>query len=109
MSDPYQNLYDVSDLEQGGGDEWKADETKFGQPHYKPTPHLRRKPPVKQLIDQGTGWLTDQGMKHEVKLDWKLNKAAQKDKVFRLQIDEKVVYLELEELLYYTRIMFAKN
>jgi hypothetical protein len=108
LPDEYKNLESTDDLEMGGGKDWKADPTKFGKVHHKPTPHLRRKPPVRQLIEQGTGYLTDQSMKHEVRLDWKLNKNAQKDKVFKLTIDDKVVYLELEELLYYTRIMFTK-
>jgi hypothetical protein len=102
------DLYDTSDLEMGGGDDWKADETKYGKVQFKPTPHLHRKPRVKELVDQGTGYLTDQGANHEVRIDWKLNKNADKDKIFKLTIDDKVVYLELEELLYYTRIMFVK-
>lgn len=78
------------------------------KPAVKPVQYLRRKPPVKQLVDKGLGFLTDQSGKHEVSIQWKLNKTAQTDKVFKLQIDDKVVYLDLEELTYYTRIMFQK-
>lgn len=108
FEEEYGDLLNADDLPNDGGEEWTPDKTKFGKVHYKPTPYLRRKPPVRALLDQGTGYLTDQGMKHQVRIDWKLNANANKDKVFKLTIDNKVVYLELEELLYYTRIMFAK-
>lgn len=109
MSDPYENLYKTDDLEMGGGEDWKADKTKFGMVQYKPTPHLRRKPSVRALVHHKTGYLTDQGMKHQVRLDWDLNENANKDKVFKLTVGDKVVYIELEELLYYTRVMFQNN
>lgn len=67
---------------------------------------MRRKPKVTMLAQQGRGYLTDLSANHTVQLDWKLNEHADKDKIFKLTIDEKVVYLDLEELLYYTRIMF---
>lgn len=99
------DLYDVSDLEMGGGDDWKADTATI---YHKPKGYLRRKPRITELIDQGTGYLTDQSLNHEVRLDWKLNDDAIRDRVFKLTIDEKEVYLDLEELLYYTRVMFTK-
>lgn len=74
----------------------------------KPQDYLRRKPIVTELIKHGKGYLTDQSGNHEVTIEWNLNKAAQKDKVFKLTIDDKEVYLDMEELFFYTRIMFVK-
>lgn len=68
--------------------------------------YLRRKPPVKELADMNSGELTDLSMNHKVGLQWKLNERAQKDKVFKLTVDDKEVYIDLEELTYYTRVMF---
>lgn len=79
---------------------------KHGKVQVKSTRYLRRKPNVKELVERGRGRLTDQSGNHEVTIEWKLNKQAQKDKVFKLQIDDNVVYLDLEELTFYTRIMF---
>lgn len=74
----------------------------------KPQDYLRRKPIVTELIKQGKGFLTDQSGNHEVTLQWHLNDVADRDKVFKLTIDDKEVYIDMEELFYYTRIMFAK-
>lgn len=79
---------------------------KQGKVQVRSTRYLRRKPNVKELIDKGRGRLTDQSGNHEVTIEWQLNKQSQKDKIFKLQIDDKVVYLDLEELTFYTRIMF---
>lgn len=70
--------------------------------------YLRRKPVVTESVDHAVGKLTDQSGNHDVTIQWKLNAMAQKDKVFKLVIDEKEVYIDLEELTYYTRIMFVK-
>lgn len=72
----------------------------------KPVLYLRRKPPVKELVDQGRGFLTDQSANHQVVLEWKLNELAQRDKVFKLSVDDLEVYIDLEEFMYYSRIMF---
>ena len=75
--------------------------------NHKDMTYLRRKPRVTNLVDQATGRLTDLSGNHTVQLDWKLNDQAQRDKIFKLTIDgEKVVYLDLEELTFYTRVMF---
>lgn len=71
--------------------------------------NLRNKPKVTELIKQGTGYLTDLSLNHEVRLDWDLNEQAVKDHIFRLVIDDKEVYLDLEELMFYTRVMFMKG
>lgn len=68
--------------------------------------NLRNKPKVTELIKEGTGYLTDLSGKHEVRLDWKLNEQAIKDKVFKLTVDGKECYIDLEELMFYTRVFF---
>lgn len=78
----------------------------YGKPVTRPMHMMRKKPVVTELIHHRTGYLTDLSGNHEVRLDWKLNEAATKDHIFKLTIDEKEVYLDLEELLYYTRVMF---
>lgn len=90
-------------------DHWTPDKMVNGKLAVKPMKYLRRKPSIKTLAkSHRTGYLTDHGGKHEVRLDWKLNKVAHRDKIFKLTIDEKVVYLDLEELTFYTRVMFEK-
>lgn len=71
----------------------------------KPQQHLRKHPSVRSLNDANTGRLTDLSAKHSVVIGWNLNEAANRDKVFMLRIDEKEVYLDLDELLYYTRMI----
>lgn len=67
---------------------------------------LRRKPPIKALMQQGRGDLTDQAGHADVQLDWKLNDKAQKDKVFKITINGQEAIIDLEELTFYTRAMF---
>ncbi len=78
----------------------------YGKPATRPMHMMRKKPSVQELMNHRTGYLTDYSANHEVRLDWKLNKEAQRDHIFKLTIDEKEVIIDLEELLYYTRIMF---
>ena len=77
-------------------------------PQFKKMDYLRRKPIVTESVDHGVGKLTDHSGNHDVTIAWHLNDMAQKDKVFKLQIDDKVVYIDLEELTFYTRVMFVK-
>lgn len=70
--------------------------------------NLRKHPAVTELIKKGRGNLTDHSGRHTVEVQWHLNEAADRDHIFKLIIDDKVVYLDLEELTYHTRIMFAK-
>ena len=55
------------------------------------------------------GYLTDQSGKHTVQLNWELNEMAVRDKIFKLTVDDKEVYIDMEELLFYTRVMFMKG
>jgi hypothetical protein len=72
----------------------------------KPMAYLRKHPKITELLKKGTGYITDLGGRHEVRLDWKLNEVSQRDKVFKLTVDGKEVYIDLEELTFYTRSMF---
>lgn len=71
--------------------------------------NLRNHPKVTDLIKKGQGYLTDLSGKHTVRLDWELNKQATKDKIFKLTVDDKEVYLDLEELYFYTRVFGMKG
>jgi hypothetical protein len=75
----------------------------------RPVDNLRNKPKVTDLIRDGRGNLTDKSGNHTVALDWELNEQAVKDHIFKLTVDDKEVYIDLEELLFYTRIMFMKG
>ena len=69
----------------------------------KNTSFLRRKPRVTEVMKEKQGTLTDLSGKHKVKLEWEMNKIAKRDNVIRLTIDDKAAYLDLDELLFYTR------
>lgn len=75
----------------------------------RPVDNLRNKPKVTDLVRDGVGFLTDQSGKHTVRLDWELNEMAVRDHIFKMTIDDKEIYVDLEELLFYTRIMFMKG
>lgn len=86
-------------------DSFTPDQIKYGKALVKPVRYLRKKPSVKELDkSHRTGYLTDLSGKHLVRIDWKLNEVAQRDKVFRLTIDQKEVYIDLQELNFYTRV-----
>ena len=68
--------------------------------------HLRNKPQVNDLMAVGRGELTDQSGNAKVELDWKLNEDAIRDKVFKITINGEEAYIDLEELMFYQRIMF---
>lgn len=70
------------------------------------TRFLRRKPRFTDLMQQGRGKLTDQSGKHDIQLDWNLNGISAKDKIFKLTFNGQEAYIDLEEVLFYTRSMF---
>ena len=49
--------------------------------------------------------LKDHGGNATVTMDWDLNRAAIRDQVFLLQINGQKAYIDLEELLSYTRLV----
>ena len=76
----------------------------------RPMDSMRKKPKVTDLIRDGVGYLTDQSGNHQVRMDWELNDMAVRDKIFKITIDDDTeIYVDLEELLFYTRIMFMKG
>lgn len=75
-----------------------------GQVAVRPVDNLRNNPKVTELVKQGQGFLTDLSGNHEVRLDWKLNDQAIKDGIFKLTVGDKEVYLDIEELYFYTRV-----
>lgn len=75
----------------------------------RPVNNLRHKPKVTELVKQGKGYLTDLSGNHEVELEWNLNEMADRDKIFKLTVDGKEVYIDMEELFFYTRVMFVKK
>lgn len=68
--------------------------------------NLRNKQQVHKLMDQGQAELTDISGNSEVKIEWKLNAQAIKDKVFRITINGEEAYIDMEEWMYIQRIMF---
>lgn len=70
--------------------------------------NLRNNLKVTELVKQGQGYLTDLSGNHEVHLDWKLNEQAIKDGIFKLTVGDKEVYLDIEELYFYTRVFGQK-
>lgn len=76
----------------------------------RPLDHLRNKPVITELIKQGRGVLVDRSGNHSIELDWELNEQAVKDKIFKIIVDDETeLYIDLEELLFYTRVMFQKG
>jgi hypothetical protein len=50
-----------------------------------------------------SGVLRDLSLKHKVKMFWDLSEEAKTDQIFKLQIDDYVVYLDAEQILRYLR------
>lgn len=67
---------------------------------------LRNKPKVTELMEAGRGELTDLSGNAKVELEWKLNEDAIKDKIFKITINGEEAYIDLEEWVFYQRIMF---
>lgn len=77
-----------------------------GKPVTRDMKFLKKHPSFRDIEKAGKGQLTDYSGNHKVTVEWHLNEFADQDKIFKLVIDDKVVYLDLEELTYYTRMMF---
>lgn len=76
----------------------------------RPVSNLRQKPNIKDLIGDGDSYLTDLSGNHDIHLDWELNSVAVRDKIFKITVDDEIeLYIDLEELLSLTRVMFMKG
>lgn len=83
----------------------------------KPRPDRTRRdlaglhPNIKKLVKHDRGTLVDMNGKYKIRLAWDLNEAMRRDQVFELEISGRnlkepiKVYIDLEELLWYTRVM----
>ena len=71
--------------------------------------HLRNKDSLTEMMKRGQAQLTDQSQNHQITLTWELNEMAERDKIFKLTIDDKEVYIDYEEWLFVSRVMFMKK
>ena len=71
--------------------------------------NLRNKDSIQEMIKKGQAQLTDQSQNHQITLNWELNDMAVRDKIFKLTIDDKEVYIDYEEWLFVARVMFMKK
>lgn len=71
--------------------------------------NLRNKDSIQEMIKKGQAKIADLSANHEITVDWELNDTAVKDKVFKLTIDDKEVYIDYEEWLFVQRVMFMKK
>lgn len=57
-----------------------------------------------RVIKRNRADLKEYSMEHRVELSWDLNPEAIRDRIFKMVIDDDIeLYLDLEELLAYTR------
>lgn len=71
--------------------------------------NLRNKDSITEMIKKGTAQITDQSQNHQITVEWELNEMAVRDKIFKLTIDDKEVYIDFEEWLFVQRVMFMKK
>lgn len=71
--------------------------------------NLRNKDSITELLKKGQAKIADLSMNHEITVNWELNDQAVKDKIFKITIDEKEVYIDYEEWLFVQRVMFQKK
>lgn len=71
--------------------------------------NLRNKDGINEMIKKGTAQITDQSQNHQITIEWELNEMAVRDKIFKLTIDDKEVYIDFEEWLFVQRVMFMKK
>jgi hypothetical protein len=77
--------------------------------HTRDVKNLRNKDSVTEMIKKGQAQLTDQSQNHQITVNWELNDMAVRDKIFKLTIDDKEVYIDFEEWLFVQRVMFMKQ
>jgi hypothetical protein len=71
--------------------------------------NLRNKDSITERIKKGNAEIADLSANHHITVDWELNDQAVKDKIFKLTIDDKEVYIDYEEWLFVQRVMFMKG
>jgi hypothetical protein len=71
--------------------------------------NLRNKDSITEIIKKGQAEITDLSSNHNITVDWELNDQAVRDKIFKLTIDDKEVYIDYEEWLFVQRVMFMKG
>jgi hypothetical protein len=49
------------------------------------------------------GFLRDYSLQHRVEIDWDLNVEAERDRIFKLKVDDYEVLLDAEQVLRYLR------
>lgn len=49
--------------------------------------------------------LKDYSLQSVVTLEWDLNEDAIRDRIFKIQLNDQEAYIDLEELLHYTRLV----
>lgn len=70
--------------------------------------NLRNKDSITEMLKKGSAQIVDQSQNHQITVEWELNEMAVRDKIFKLTIDDKEVYIDLEEWLFVQRTMFQK-
>lgn len=70
--------------------------------------NLRNKNSFTEMLKKGSAQIVDQSQNHQITVEWELNEMAVRDKIFKLTIDDKEVYIDLEEWLFVQRTMFQK-
>lgn len=77
--------------------------------HTRDVKNLRNKDSITEMMKRGSAKITDQSLNHEILVEWELNEMAVRDKIFKLTIDDKEVYIDYEEWLFVQRVMFQKG
>lgn len=77
--------------------------------HTRNVDNLRNKDSITEMVKKGQAKIADLSANHEITVNWELNDQAVKDKVFKLTIDDKEVYIDYEEWLFVQRVMFMKK
>lgn len=62
--------------------------------------------PFRQAVERNisNAHLKDHGGSASISMYWNLNEPAVRDHIFRLEINDQVAYIDLEELMSYTRL-----
>lgn len=64
---------------------------------------VREADQTKTQRDRSRANIRDYSLNHRVEMDWDLNDEAQRDRMFKLKVDDLEVILDAEELMRYLR------